>query len=168
MWGDHGDEYSRKVIRSYLCYHGTIILRDRSGGFASIYPIAAIHRRGSTGPRDREFIQNFRSFYDGGKFIFYHMQGNFNVKKLTNLNLPRFDESKVDETLDFISASKIHHVYTVIWENPIAGEELKCQCNVGTSHDPLTVAVIKQIDTIVGHVFERISASCNAFIHRGV
>ena len=30
------------------------------------------------------------------------------LKNLTNLHLPRFDEFKVDETLDFISASKIY------------------------------------------------------------
>ena len=62
-----------------------------------------------------------------------------------------------------------HHVYKAIWENLIVGEELKCQRKVGNSHDPITVAVIEQIDkhdTIVGHVSRRISASCNAFIHR--
>ena len=83
VWGDHGDEYSRKVIRSYLCYHGTILKRRLGGQFISIYPIAAIHRRGSSGPRDREFIQKFRSFYDGGKFLFYstlHLVYNYSLK----------------------------------------------------------------------------------------
>lgn len=61
-------------------------------------------------------------------------------------------------------------MYKAIWENPIIGEELKCQREVGNSHDPLAVAVLKQMDghdTIVGHISRRISVSCNAFIRRG-
>ena len=67
---------------------------------------------------------------------------------------------------EFIIRSAIqgHHVYKAIWENPLVGEELKCQCEVGNSQDPLTV---QEHDTIVGHISRRISASCNAFIHRG-
>ena len=42
------------------------------------------------------------------KYI-YCMQGNFDIKNLTNLNLPRFDQLRVDETLDFISTSKIYY-----------------------------------------------------------
>ena len=41
---------------------------------------------------------------------------------------------------------------------------------IGNSHDPLAVAVLKRIDghnTIIGHVSQRISASCSAFIRRG-
>ena len=41
----------------------------------------------------------------------YHMQGNFDVKNLTNLYLPRFDELKVDETLDFKGASTFLEEY---------------------------------------------------------
>ena len=51
-------------------------------------------------------------------------------------------------------------MYKDIWENPTVGEELKFQHEVGNSHDPLTVAVLKQIDehnTIVGYVSQRIS-----------
>ena len=63
---------------------------------------------------------------------------------------------------EFIICSAIqgHHVYKDIWENPTIGEELKCQREIGNSHDPLAVAVLKQIDghnTIVGHVSQRIS-----------
>ena len=58
-------------------------------------------------------------------------------------------------------------MYKVIWENPIVGEELKCQHKVRSLHDPLAVAVVKQIDTTVRHISRRISASCNAFIRRG-
>ena len=73
---------------------------------------------------------------------------------------------------EFIICSAIqgHHVYKDIWENPTIGEELKCQREIGNSHDPLALAVLKQIDghnTIVGHVSQRISASCSAFIRRG-
>ena len=68
------------------------------------------------------------------------------------------------------SAIQGYHEYKDIWENPIIGEELKCQCEIGNRHDPLAMAVVKQMDdhdTIVGHVSHRISASCNAFIRRG-
>jgi len=61
-------------------------------------------------------------------------------------------------------------VCKAVWENPVIGEELKCQREIGNSHDPLVVAVVKQLDernTIVGHVSQRISASCTAFIRRG-
>ena len=67
------------------------------------------------------------------------------------------------------SAVRGFHVYKAIWENP-APEELGCRREVGSSHDPLSVAVIKQIheeDTIIGHIPRRISALCNAFIRRG-
>ena len=68
------------------------------------------------------------------------------------------------------SAVRGFHVYKAIWENPAPGEELGCRREVGNSHDPLSVAVIKQIheeDTIIGHIPRRISALCNAFIRRG-
>ena len=31
----------------------------------------------------------------------YRTQGNFDIKNLTKLHLPRFDELNIDETLDF-------------------------------------------------------------------
>ena len=73
---------------------------------------------------------------------------------------------------EFIICSAIqgYHEYKDIWENPIIGEELRCQREIGNSHDTLAVAVMKLIDghsTIVGHVPRKISASCNAFIRRG-
>ena len=37
------------------------------------------------------------------------------------------------------------HVYKDIWENPVPGEELLCQCEVGNSHNALSVAVLKEI-----------------------
>ena len=73
-------------------------------------------------------------------------------------------------SFSIFSAIRGFHVYKVIWENPTPGEELYCRREVGNSHDPLSVAVIKRIDgedTIVGHVPRRISALCNAFIRRG-
>lgn len=68
------------------------------------------------------------------------------------------------------SAIRGFHVYKAIWENPVTGDHLHCRREVGNSYDPLSVAVIKQIegeDTIVGHVPRRISALSNAFIRRG-
>ena len=55
-----------------------------------------------------------------------------------------------------------------IWKNPIIGEELKCQCEIGNLHDPLAVAVVKQMDghdIIVEHVSCRISASFNNILN---
>ena len=69
-----------------------------------------------------------------------------------------------------ISAIQGYHEYKDIWENPIIGEELKCLCEFGNRHDPLAVAMLKQIDghnTIVGHVSRKIATSCNAFIRHG-
>ena len=69
----------------------------------------------------------------------------------------------------FLFNSAIHgfHVYKDIWENPVPGKELLCQCEVGNSHTVLSVAVLKEIDrenTIIGHVSRKISALCNVFI----
>ena len=68
------------------------------------------------------------------------------------------------------SAIQGYHEYKDIWENPIIGEELKCQREIGNRYDPFAVAILKQKDghdTIVGHVSRKIAASCNAFIRRG-
>jgi len=70
---------------------------------------------------------------------------------------------------EFIICSAIqgYHECKEIWDNPIVGEELGCQWEVGNPHDTNAVAVIKQIDKhdmIVGHVSRRVSTSCNAFI----
>ena len=68
------------------------------------------------------------------------------------------------------SAIQGYHEYKDIWENPIIGEELKCQREIGNRYDPLAVAMLKQIDghdTIVGHVSRKRAASCNAFSRRG-
>ena len=69
-----------------------------------------------------------------------------------------------------ISAIQGYHEYKDIWENPIIGEELKCQRKIGNQHESLAVAILKEIDglnTIVGPVSSKIAASCNAFIRRG-
>ena len=47
VWGSLSDEYAKEVIRSYLCYHGTIVKR-RSSGQLPNRTIASIHRAGST------------------------------------------------------------------------------------------------------------------------
>ena len=72
VWGDFSDEYSRKVIRSYICYHGTIMKRrrgERLGQF-SINSVAAIHKRGSQpSVRVPDFIEDVRTVYYSGKLI---------------------------------------------------------------------------------------------------
>ena len=63
-----------------------------------------------------------------------------------------------------------YHEYRMIWNNPIAGEELPCYRELGNSHDPYAVAVKKFIageQKVVGHVPRRISAICSLFIRRG-
>ena len=57
------------------------------------------------------------------------------------------------------SAIQGYHEYKDIWKNPIIGGELKCQREIGNRHDPLAMAMLKQIDghnTIVGHVSRKI------------
>jgi len=68
--------------------------------------------------------------------------------------------------------SMIHgyHEYLLIWNNPIVGEELACEHEVGNSHDPYVVAVTKNIGgerKVVGHVPRRISVISVLFIRRG-
>jgi len=43
----------------------------------------------------------------------------------------------------FFFDSTIHgyYEYRMIWNNPIAGEELACHCKLGNAHDPYAVTV---------------------------
>ena len=47
----------------------------------------------------------------------------------------------------FVVDSKVcgYHVYKEIWPNPIIGEELPCEREIGNPHDPSAVAVKKLI-----------------------
>ena len=63
-----------------------------------------------------------------------------------------------------------YHEYKNVWEDPVHGEELNCTRDIGNSHDPMAVAILKEIDgatVTVGHVPRRISALCSVFIRRG-
>ena len=63
-----------------------------------------------------------------------------------------------------------YHEYKSIWENPVVGEQLNCIREVGNSHDPMAVAVIKEIEgetKTVGHIPRRISALSSVFIRGG-
>ena len=62
--------------------------------------------------------------------------------------------------------------YKLIWNNPVVGEDLLCECEVGNPHDTHAVAVkpLKVIDgnlTMVGHIPRRISSICSMFLRRG-
>ena len=60
-----------------------------------------------------------------------------------------------------------YHEYKSIWDNPVNEEELR---EMGNSHDPMAVAVMKEIDSetkTVGHIPRIISALCFVFIRRG-
>ena len=48
-----------------------------------------------------------------------------------------------------------YHEYKLIWNNPVVGEGLLCQCEVGNPYDTHAVAVKKVFDgnlTVVGHI----------------
>ena len=59
----------------------------------------------------------------------------------------------------FFIDSMVHgyHQYKDVWENPVYGEELNYNCarNIGNSHDPIAVTILKEIDgasVTVGHL----------------
>ena len=63
-----------------------------------------------------------------------------------------------------------YHECSLIWNNPIVGEELACERELGNSHDPYAVAVKKTIGgetKVVGNVPRSISAISLLFIRRG-
>ena len=47
VWGETGKNYSKEVIRSYICKHGSILQRRR-GMRLTIAGLAAIHAGGSS------------------------------------------------------------------------------------------------------------------------
>ena len=63
-----------------------------------------------------------------------------------------------------------YHEYKLIWNDPVVGECLLCEREVGNPHDTHAVAVKKVIDgnlTVVGHVPRRISLVCSIFLRHG-
>ena len=76
-------------------------------------------------------------------------------------------------TLDALSIESMirgYHKYKLIWNNPVVGEDLLCECEVGNPHDTHAVAVKKVIDgnlTMVGHIPQRISSICSIFLRHG-
>ena len=63
-----------------------------------------------------------------------------------------------------------YHEYKLIWNNPVVGEDLLCECEVGNPRNTYVVAVKKVIDgnlTMVGHILRRISSICSMFLRRG-
>ena len=62
-----------------------------------------------------------------------------------------------------------YHEYKLIWNNPVVGEDLLCEREVGNPHDTHAVAVKKVIDgnlTVVGHIPQRLSSICSIFLRR--
>ena len=48
-----------------------------------------------------------------------------------------------------------YHQYKDVWENPVCSEELNCVRDIGNSHDPMAVTILKEIDgtsVTVGHL----------------
>ena len=63
-----------------------------------------------------------------------------------------------------------YNKYKSVWDNPLGDENLPCKGEMGSLHDPQTVAVKKMIDgalQVVGHVPRKISSICSIFIRRG-
>ena len=63
-----------------------------------------------------------------------------------------------------------YHEYKVVWDNPVVGENLLCEREIGNPHNTHAVAVKKVIDgnlTVVGHIPRRISSICSIFLRRG-
>ena len=74
------------------------------------------------------------------------------------------------DALSIVSMTHDYHKYKLIWNNPVVGEDLLCECEVGNPHDTHTVAVKKVIDgnlTVVGHILQRISSICSMFLRCG-
>ena len=62
-----------------------------------------------------------------------------------------------------------HHIYKAIW-NPVIGEELNTEREIGNPHDPLAVAVTKLLHgegRTVRHLPRRLSLLCSVFLRRG-
>ena len=61
-----------------------------------------------------------------------------------------------------------HYVYKAIWE-PVDGEQLKTEREIGNPHYLLAVAVTKSFheEKTVGHLPHRMSPLCSAFLRRG-
>ena len=48
-----------------------------------------------------------------------------------------------------------YHTYKSVWKNHVHGEELSCARDIGNSHDPMAVAITKEVDgdiEAVGHM----------------
>jgi len=74
-------------------------------------------------------------------------------------------DSSAGYTFSVEDAVQGHYVYKEIWD-PIIGEVLCCEREVGNSFDPQAVAV-NNSGEIVGHVPRRISSICSSFLHHG-
>ena len=73
-------------------------------------------------------------------------------------------------TFSLSSMIRGYHKYKSLWTNPVNGEELICEQEIGNPCDPQAVAVKKEIShvlQVVGHVPRRISSIYSIFIRRG-
>ena len=80
MWGEEGKNYSKAVIRSYICKHVSMLGRNRQ---LSIISLAAIHAGGSSKYRERDNIQFGKRILDQslrGKLNLVYMHGEFDHK----------------------------------------------------------------------------------------
>ena len=62
-------------------------------------------------------------------------------------------------TFSVESMIRDYHKHIVVWDNPVGGEDLLCESEVGNPYDTHAVAVKKVIDgslTVVGHIPQRI------------
>ena len=69
-----------------------------------------------------------------------------------------------ESTFTISSVVRGYHVYKGIWNTP-QGEVPPCRSDRTNLHDPFTVSVVED-DQTVGHVSRRISAACSMFLRR--
>ena len=50
-------------------------------------------------------------------------------------------------TLTIKSLVHGYHEYKHTWENPVHSKELDCTRDIGNSHNPMVVAIMKEIDS---------------------
>ena len=78
VWGEGSKDYSEKVIKSYICRHGSVVRNRMDNQQLSLPNLAAIHAGGSANNRNRTNIQFGRKVADltfdskFGLFTTYH------------------------------------------------------------------------------------------------
>ena len=98
------------------------------------------------------------------------MDADNNLFLLVHNQLPHGFMAMILYAFSIESMIRGYHEYKLIWDNPVVGEDLLCEREVGNPHDTRAVAVKKVTDgnlTVVGHISQRISSICSILLRRG-